>query len=327
MNYFKIKCFSFFFLFLFLSKESFAAEPTFALKVRSWYQDYRVSIRTPSIMYDGSEIKISMYAPDIPFFSASSHLTHGDCANVTRMDVQDVLAVPKSFVSDGVRFEYVRAEGNLAQIVNMYNGQIGLAVANASENSCQYYMDLTNQGGIHPNWHGSGKTFTAVYKIKKLPEAGTYNISFPVGSYFTRRERGSRWVNMASLSGYQSNRVVSSTYRVTAWCRVINQSIRLDHKTMTPDLIEGNIVSADVRLECGGGGNGAAKLSLSNKSNKSTVNLGSGVKSEVSLSETKIDVAKDSAVNVTVSSKLTVDSKKITAGELNGSEVLTVEWL
>ncbi|HAK0558057.1 TPA: hypothetical protein H1V26_001021 [Salmonella enterica] len=327
MSYFKTKYFSLLSLFVIFSKVSFAAEPTFALKVASWYQDYQVSVQTPSIMYDRSEVKISMYAPNAPFFSASSHLTHGGCENVAAMDVQDVLSVPKSFISNGVEFEYVRAEGDLVQIVNMYNGQIGLAVANPSPYSCQYYMDLTNQGGIHPNWYGSGKTFTAIYKIKRLPEPGVHKLSLSVDSYFTRRERGSHWVNMGSLSGYQSTRVVSSDYRVTAWCKVINKDVELDHKLMTPDLVEGNVVSTDVRLECGGGGKGRAKLSLSNKSNKSTVNLGNNVLSEVSLSATEVNVAKDSSVKIAVSSKLTTSSKEIIAGELNGTEVLTVEWL
>ncbi|EPB2022184.1 hypothetical protein ACRB90_004799 [Escherichia coli] len=327
MSYFKTKHFSLLSLFVIFSKVSFASEPTIALKVSSWYQDYQVSVQTPPIMYDGSEVKIAMYAPNAPFFSASAHSTYGSCANVEAMDVQDVLSVPKSFISNGVEFEYVRGEGDLVQIVNMYNGRIGLAVANASPFTCQYYEGLVNQGGIHPNWYGSGKKFIAVYKIKRLPEAGVYNLSLPVDSYFTRRERGSRWINMASLSGYQNTKVVSGDYRVTAWCRVVNKDVKLEHKLMTPDLVEGNMVSTNVRLECGGGGKGIAKLSLSNKSNKSTVNLGNNVLSEVSLSATEVNVAKDSSVNIAISSKLTTDSKEIIAGELNGTEVLTVEWL
>lgn len=68
MSYFKTKYFSLLSLFVIFSKVSFAAEPTFALKVASLYQDYQVSVQTPSIMYDGSEVKISMYAPNAPFF-------------------------------------------------------------------------------------------------------------------------------------------------------------------------------------------------------------------------------------------------------------------
>ncbi|EJV7098644.1 hypothetical protein P6694_005143 [Escherichia coli] len=89
---------------------------------------------------------------------------------------------------------------------------------------------------------------------------------------------------------------------------------------MTPDLVEGNVVSTNVRLECGG--KGIAKLSLSNKS---TVNLGDNVLSEVSLSATEVNVTKDSSVDIVVSSKLTTGSKEIIAGELKGTEVITVE--
>lgn len=309
----------------FFNSVSFAAEPTFALKVQQWYQDYQVSVQTPSIMYDGSEIKISMYAPNVPFFSAETFLTHGSCANVTAMDVQDVLSVPRSFTSNGVEFDYVRAEGDLAQIVNMYNGQIGLAVAGPSPISCEEYMSYV--GVVSKNWWGTGKKIIAIYKIKRLPEPGVHNLSFSVDSYFTRREGGSRWINMQPLAGYQNTKIVSGDYRVTAWCKVINKDVKLDHKIMTPELVEGHVVSSNVRLECGGGGQGVAKLSLSNKSNKSTVNLGNNVRSEVCLSATKINVAKDSSENVTISSKLTTDSKGIIAGELNGTEVLTVEWL
>lgn len=327
MSYFKTKYFSLLSLFVIFSKASFAGDPTFALKVGAWYQDYLVSIETPSLMHDDSEIKISMLAPNSPFFSASAYLTHGDCKNVAAMDVHDVLSVPKSFISDGVEFEYVRAEGDLVQLVNMYNGQIGLAVAIPSPHECQYYKNISEQGGIYPDWYGSGKTFTAIYKIKRLPEPGMHKLSLSIDSYFARRERGSRWGDMASLSGYQNTRVVSSDYRVTSWCKVLNKNVELNHKLMTPDLVEGNVVSTDVRLECGGGGKGIAKLSLSNKSNKSTVNLGNNVLSEVSLSATEVNVAKDSSVNIAVSSKLTTGSKEIIAGELNGTEVLTVEWL
>ncbi|EKM0745844.1 hypothetical protein PTU46_004564 [Escherichia coli] len=326
MSYFKTKYFSLLSLFVIFSKVSFASEPTFALKVVSWSRDYQVSIQTPSKMYDGSEVKISMHAPNAPFFSASSHLTHGGCENVAAMELQDILSVPKSFISNGVEFEYVRAEGDLVQTVNMYNGQIGLVVANTTPNSCQYYMDITNKGEIS-SWYGSGKTFTAIYKIKRLPAPGVHNLSLSIDSYFTRRERGSRWTNMDSLSGFQNTKVISSDYQVTGWCKAINKGVTLDHKLMTPELVEGNVVSTDVRLECGGGGKGIAKLSLSNKSNKSTVNLGNNVLSEVSLSATEVNVAKDSSSNITVSSKLTTGSKEIIAGEFNGTEVLTVEWL
>ncbi|EAV4565507.1 hypothetical protein E4N01_23440 [Salmonella enterica] len=311
----------------FFNGVSFAAEPTFALKVGRWYQDYHVSVQTPSIMYDGSEIKISMHAPNVPFFSAETFHTHGTCANVTVMDVQDVLSVPRNFTSNGVEFEYVRAEGDLAQIVNMYNGQIGLAVSASSPISCEEYMGYAMQGGLSDNWYGSGKTVTAIYKMKQLPEPGVHNLSLSVDSYFTRREKGSRWVNMQSLAGYQNFKIVSSDYRVTAWCKVIDKDVKLDHKIITPELVEGHVVSTNVRLECGGGGKGSAKLSLSNKSNKSTVNLGNNVLSEVSLSATDVNVAKDGSVDIVVSSKLTTGSKEIIAGELNGAEVLIVEWL
>lgn len=327
MIYFKTKYFSLLSLFVLFNKASFAVSPTFALKVASWNQDYQVSIQTPSIMHDGSEVKISMFAPYAPFFSASAHLTRGECKNVSAMEAQDVLSVPKSFISNGAEFEYIRAEGDLSQIVNMYNGRIGLAVSIATQNTCQYYMDLTNQGEIYPDWYGSGKSFTAVYKIKHLPEPGIHKLSLSVDSYFARRERGSRWKTMESLSGFQNTRVISSDYRITSWCKAINKGVTLDHKLMTPELVEGNVVSTDVRLECGGGGKGIAKLSLSNKSNKSTVNLGNNVLSEVSLSATKVNVAKDSSSNITVSSKLTTGSKEIIAGEFNGTEVLTIEWL
>lgn len=327
MNYFKIKCFSLLSMFVIFSKASFASDPTFALKVASWYRDYQVNIETPTIMYDGSEIKISMYAPNIPLFSGRVYLTAGSCTNVTAMDVQDVLSVPKHFVSDGIEFDYVRADGNLSQIVNMYNGTIGLAVDSPSPISCESYMDMVNDGGVVSNWYGSGKSVSAIYRIKKLPEPGVHSLSVVVDSYFARGERGSRWVNMSSLSGYQNAKVVSGSYNVTAWCKVFNEKVDLNHKLMTPNLVEGNVASANLRLECGGGGKGIAKLSLSNKSNKSTVNLGNNVLSEVSLSATKVNVDKNSSVNVAVSSKLTTGSKEIIAGELSGSEVITVEWL
>ncbi|TNV16819.1 hypothetical protein FH968_19120 [Buttiauxella sp. B2] len=309
-----------------LSNSCFAAEPIFALKVASWNQDYQVSIKTPSIMYDGSEVIISMFAPNAPFFSASTHLTSGNCDGVSTMEVQDILAIPRSFTSNGVDFDYVRAEGDLAQVVNMPDGRIGLVATTPSKYSCSYYNSYANIGQVVSGWYGSGKTFSAVYKIRKLPVSGEYNISLPVDSYFTRREKGSMWGNMGPLAGYQTTKEVSSKYEITAWCRVMNQSINLDHKTMTPDAVDGNTVSSDVRLECGGGGKGKAKLRLSTGTEKSTINLGHGVQSEVNLSETEIDVAQDASVDVTVSSKL-IASKDITAGELNGSEVLTVEWL
>ncbi|HBC0990040.1 TPA: hypothetical protein IGZ61_004832 [Escherichia coli] len=241
------------------------------------------------------------------------------------MDIHDVLAIPKTFTSNGVDFDYVRGEGDLEQIVNMYDGRVGLAVASTSRYDCQYYLDLVNKGGVHPDWHGSGKTVKAVYKIRRLPEAGVYDLSLPVDNYFTRRESDSRWVNMGSLSGYKTEKIVSSTYQVTAWCRVLNENIILDHKTMTPDVVNGHTVSSNIGLECGGGGKGVAKLTLSNGSDKSLVNLGNGVQSEVTVSESEISVAQDSSAKVTIFSKL-VSSNDMVAGELNGSEILTVEW-
>lgn len=326
MSYLK-KVLLFLSLLIVFSETSFAKEPTFALKVDSWQGDYQISIQMPPVLFDGSEIKVVMTAPGGPFFTASVHFTYGYCTSVKSMSVQDVLSVPKKFESDGVEFEYVRAEGDLYQIVNMFDGSVGLATATPTIYSCSYYENLWREGKSYPNWYGSGQTVIAVYKVKRVPAAGVHNISIPVNAYFTRRETGSSWINMGSLSGYANQRTISGSYTVTAWCKVINNDIKLDHKLMTPDLVEGNVVSTGVRLECGGGGKGIAKLSLSNKSNKSTVNLGNNVLSEVSLSATEVNVAKDSSVNIAVSSKLTTGSKEIIAGELNGTEVLTVEWL
>lgn len=94
---------------------------------------------------------------------------------------------------------------------------------------------------------------------------------------------------------------------------------------MTPDVVNGHTVSSNIDLECGGGGKGVAKLTLSNGADESLVNLGNGVQSEVTVSESEISVAQDSLAKVTIFSKL-VSSNDMVAGELNGSEILTVEW-
>lgn len=311
------------------SEIAFALNPTFALSVVSWHQDYPVLLQIPSIMYDGAEVKVSMYAPSTSFFAATTHLVRGNCVSVGgTMERNDILAVPKYFKSNNVEFEYVRSEGNVVETINnMYDGKIGLVAINTTPNNCLDYLKIAASGEVDPNWYGSGKMISAIYKIKRLPEPGLHNLSLPVDSYFTRVSHGNHLGDLSYLSGYKNSRVVSSDYRVTAWCKVANKSIELDHKLMTPELVNGNFVSKNVTLECGGGGKGMAKLSLSNKMNKSTVNLGKNVLSEVKLSDTNVSIARDSSVNITISSTLIADPKEIKAGELVGSEVLTVEWL
>lgn len=91
---------------------------------------------------------------------------------------------------------------------------------------------------------------------------------------------------------------------------------------MTPDMVGNNKVNFKLILSVGGG-----KIALLNCSDKTIVDFCNGIKSEVTISHSKIYSDKDSSVDITVSSRLIADSKEITAGEFNGAEVVTVEWL
>ncbi|MED8727623.1 hypothetical protein RCM28_03525 [Escherichia marmotae] len=300
---------------------------TFAIKVLSWGSGYKTSVEIPPILKEGDLITLTMQSSHTAGFISSGQLewTHGLTCKGRSMYIVDVLGFPKSFKpSPDVELVYAEPVGPVTQVVNMYNGLIGLSVAASTSNSCEQYAEWTKSPR---NYYGTGKVVGAKYRVVKLGSPGPFTWSMPVETYFTRRDTDAGWVNMQSLSGVanKDNYIFSGTVR--GWCKVQTKQILLDHKTMTPDMVKNNEVNSKLTLECGGGGFGSAKIALSNNSDKSTVDLGNGVKSEVSLSESKVDVAKDSSVNITVSSKLITDSKEIAAGEFNGAEVITVEWL
>lgn len=301
---------------------------TFAIKVLSWGSGYKTNVNIPPILKEGDIISLTMQSDIGSGFISSGRLTwtHGLKCKGRGMYIVDVLAFPKSFKpSPDVELVYAGPVGPVTQVVNMYNGLIGLSVARPTINKCEQYAEWTKSPP--QNYYGTGVVVGAKYRVVKLGEPGAFAWKLPVETYFTRRDTNAGWINMGSLSevANKDDYVFSGTIR--GWCKVQTKQILLDHKTMTPDIVKNNNVNSKLTLECGGGAFGSAKIALSNHSDKSTVDFGNGIKSEVTISDSKVDIGKDSSVNITVSSRLIADAKEITAGEFNGSEIVTVEWL
>ncbi|MED0062013.1 hypothetical protein RCU70_12345, partial [Escherichia marmotae] len=299
---------------------------TFAIKVLSWGSGYKTNVEIPSILKEGDLITFTMQSSPTAAFISSGQLkwTHGFACKSRGMYIIDVLGFPKSFrPSPDVELVYAEPVGPVSQVVNMYNGLIGLSVAKPTNNTCEQYAEWTKSP---KNYYGTGQIVGAKYRVVKLGAPGAFTWSLPVETYFTRRDTDAGWFDMGSLSGVANKDNYNFSGTIRGWCKVQTKQILLDHKTMTPDMVENNKVNSKLTLECGGGGFGSAKIALSNHSDKSTVDFGNGIKSEVSISDSKIDINKDSSVDITVSSRLIADSKEITAGEFNGAEVVTVEW-
>jgi len=300
---------------------------TFAIRVLSWGAGYKTNVDIPSILKEGDLITLTMQSNSGSGFISSGQLewTHGFECKGRGMYIVDVLGFPKSFKpSPDVELVYAEPVGPVTQVVNMYNGLIGLSVAKPTKNTCEQYAEWTKSP---KNYYGTGQIVGAKYRVVKLGAPGEFTWSLPVETYFTRRDTDAGWVNMQSLSGVANKDNYTFSGNIRGWCKVQTEQIVLDHKTMTPDMVQNNEVNSKLTLECGGGGFGSAKIALSNRSDKSTVDFGNGIKSEVTISDSKIDIDKDSSVDITVSSRLIADSKEITAGEFNGVEVVTVEWL
>ncbi|WP_248424179.1 hypothetical protein [Escherichia coli] len=300
---------------------------TFAIKVLSWGSGYKTNVEMPSILKEGDLITLTMQSDPTGSFISSGQLlwTHGLKCKGRGMYIVDVLGFPKSFKpSPDVELVYAEPFGPVSQVVNMYNGLIGLSVATPTKNTCEQYAEWTKSP---KNYYGAGKIVGAKYRVVKLGAPGAFTWNMPVETYFTRRDTDAGWIDMGSLSGVVNKDIYTFSGTIRGWCKVQTKQILLDHKTMTPDMVQNNEVNSKLTLECGGGGFGSAKIALSNRSDKSTVDFGNGIKSEVTISDSKIDIDKDSSVNITVSSRLIADSKGITAGEFNGAEVVTVEWL
>lgn len=300
---------------------------TFAIKVLSWGAGYQTNVEVPPILKEGDFITFTMQSSPTGDFISSGQLewTHGLECKDRGMYIVDVLGFPKSFSpSPDVELVYAEPVGSVTQVVNMYNGLIGLSVVEGTSNKCEQYAEWTKSPR---NYYGSGKIVGAKYRVVKLGAPGPFAWSLPVETYFTRRDTEAGWIDMGSLSGVANKDNYTFSGTIRGWCKVQTKQILLDHKTMTPDMVENNKVNSKLTLECGGGGFGSAKIALSNHSDKSTVDFGNGIKSEVTISDSKVDIDKDSSVDITVSSRLIAASKEITAGEFNGAEVVTVEWL
>ncbi|EFO1585536.1 hypothetical protein DWH06_25085 [Escherichia coli] len=302
--------------------------PTFVIRVSSWMDDYQTGVTVPSIVYDDSLIRISLFAAHKPFFNGTLHHTFGSCESVPDnkygMAIQNVLSLPRRFESNGVTFEYVGAEG-VHQEVNMYDGYVGLMTQSDNEAfTCKEYMDMTKQGDLQ-GWYGSGKKVVALYRVVRLPEVGIRDYVIPTDSYFMRVARGSSWQNMGSLKGFANNRQVSFKMKITASCRVETQSLDLEHGILTPDRVNNNEVSKKIVLQCSGGGRGIAKLSLSNHLSQHLISLGNNIKTQLSLSSDSVSLARDERREVQVTSKLLVDGH-VSAGKFEGNDVLTVLW-
>lgn len=316
--------------FVFISPETVMAYNdynTFAIKVLSWGSGYRTNIDIPPVLKEGDLITFTMQSNAGPGFISSGQLewTHGLKCKNRGMYIIDVLGFPESFKpSPDVELVYAEPVGPVTQVVHMYNGLIGVSVATPTSNSCEQYAEWTKSTR---NYYGTGKVVGAKYRVVNLGSPGAFSWSMPVETYFTRRDTEADWVDMGSLSGVanKGNYIFSGTIR--GWCKVQTKQVLLDYKTITPDLVKDNEVNSKLTLECGGGGVGSAKITLSNHSDKSIVNLGNGVESEISLSESKVDIPKDNSVDIVVSSRLITGSEEIKAGAFEGSEVITVEWL
>ncbi|MEC9714304.1 hypothetical protein RCT60_14960 [Escherichia coli] len=303
--------------------------PTFVIHVSSWISDYQTETIVPDIVYDDSLIRISLFAPNIPFFNGTLHHTYGSCDSVPDnsrgMVVQNVLSIPRSFESNGVSFEYVGSDGDVLQTIDMFDGSIGLATqSDSGAYTCKEYMEMVNQGDLK-NWYGSGKKVIALYKIRKLPNPGVGNYVIPTKSYFMRVARGSRWINMGSLAGFANDRGVPFKMKVTASCTINTQSLNLDHGTLTPDRVNNNEVSKNIVFQCYGGGRGNAKLSLSNHLSQNLIALGNNIKSQLSLSSNSVSIERDGRREISVTSKLMTNGN-VSAGKFEGNDVLTVLW-
>ncbi|MCE9976075.1 hypothetical protein LZ617_24470 [Escherichia coli] len=302
--------------------------PTFVIRVSSWLDDYQTEVVVPDIVYDDSIIRISLFAAHKPFFNGSLHHTYGSCEGVPDnnhgMAVQNVLAIPRRFESNGVTFEYIGAEG-ADQIINMFDGSIGLmSQGDSSPYRCKEYLDMVGQGDLK-GWFGSGKKVVALYKIVRLPEVGVRDYVIPTDSYFMRVARGSSWQNMGSLKGFANNRQVPFRMRITASCTVETRSLDLEHGILTPDRVNNNEVSKKIVLQCSGGGRGNAKLSLSNHLSQNLISLGNNIKTQLSLSSDSISIERDGRREVLVTSKLLAEGN-VNAGKFEGNDVLTVLW-
>ncbi|EEZ4478611.1 hypothetical protein RCM87_01145 [Escherichia marmotae] len=300
---------------------------TFAIKVLSWGAGYQTNVEIPPILKEGDLITLTMQSNSGSGFISSGQLewTHGFACKDRGMYIVDVLGFPKSFKpSQDVELVYAEPVGPVTQVVNMYNGLIGLSVAKSTPNKCEQYAEWTKSPR---NYYGTGNVVGAKYRVVKLGAPGAFTWSIPVETYFTRRDTDAGWVDMGSLSGVANKDNYTFSGTIRGWCKVQTKQIWLDHKTMTPDMVQNNEVHSKLTIECGGGGFGSAKIALSNHSDKSIVELGNGVKSEVTLSDSEVSIPKDSSVNITVSSKLITSSEEITAGEFTGTEIITVEWL
>lgn len=303
--------------------------PTFVIGVTSWLDEYQTETIVPSIVYDDSIIRVSLFAAHKPFFNGLLHHTFGSCDNVPDnkwgMVIQNVLSIPRSFESNGVRFDYIGYEGDVEQRIDMYDGSIGLmSQSNGDAYTCLEYLDMVGKGELK-NWYGSGNKVIALYKVNKLPELGERSYAVPVKSYFMRVARGSLWQDMASLGGYSNDRSVNFRMNITASCVVETLSLNLDHGILTPELIHNNEVSRKIVFQCSGGGRGNAKLFLSNHLQQNEIMLADNIKSQLSLSSDSVFIDRDERKEVMITSRL-ISNGDVTAGKFEGNDVLTVLW-
>lgn len=303
---------------------------TFAIKVNSFGTGYVASVDVPSVIREGDLVSITFKSDRSSSFITSGVLswTHGGACFDDRQDmfVIDVLGIKKVLTPDAnTQLEYVEPIGEVDQVVNMYDGRIGLAVARPSIYKCDYYASIVGKDDF---FYGNGALIGAKYRVTKLGSPGVFSWPVHVKAYFTRRDDRGGWIDMSSLSQVANDVDLMLAGTIRGWCKLETKKVELNHKVMTPDQVNNNTATSKVRVACGGGAHGGAMLSLlSSGSDSSVVKINDSLSSKVSLSSKEVTIQKDSFVDIEVKSVLNVTDKRLIPGPFEGSEVLIVNFL
>ncbi len=303
---------------------------TFAIKVNSWGTGYQTAVDVPAVVREGDLISLTFRSdPTAGFISSGTlHWTHGFACHDDRlkMYVVDVLGLQRTIKpDDSTVLEYAEPIGPVTQVVNMYNGRIGLSVARESAYDCRFYEARV---GKAQGYYGNGNTVGAKYRIVKLGKPGAFSWNINVQTFFTRRDDPAGWINMGSLASVSNDVDYLFSGVIRGWCKAESQEVILDHKEMTPDKVNGNVAKSKITVACGGGAYGTAKLSLSGSGDKKTVKINDSLSSEIMLGTSQVEVPKDSSRDVEVTSTLKASGTHLSPGKFeNTAEVITVEWI
>ncbi|EIE3257567.1 hypothetical protein LDH75_005110 [Escherichia coli] len=297
------------------------------VQIASVAQSNEITVDIPSTVRLGDRVFVRFKSPTGPSYNGVLRQTTGpsDCQEPQyNMELGGVFKIPPKISARLIDLEFVSVNSSVKQQFKFPDGDIGIYdISGTTPYNCTWYKNSIGKDEVY---YGTGRTVVLEYVVKKLKGTGDDILS--VYSAFTptrRQSTATPWINGGSIQD-NLGAVSTAPYKVVDFCSLNvneNEGIELNHGTLKPDEVAGNKVNKSIMFTCTSGAEASVRLNLSNKKGEAEVKLTNGNTATLNLSKTSVSIPRGGRESVDLSSTLNA-VKKITAGQFEGSDVLTV---